>query len=317
MAESATQAKSEIVEFLGGDALTVEVAFMVGVGNEALVWRISLADDVTARFLAGTRKYATTLQNSAPIPYQVGNTPGPAEIPFVDDDATVQATIDLVTPIRLLEEFDVGSLPLSHVDGVVTRIEAEDGRALTLFRRVTSGRFLLKRSGVYRLVYRSGVFNQIDEDVVQLDDRHDCAHWDGYTLISRVDGFERLFGFDVLKEVRAEETLSILAGALPVSNSEAFVRELGSDRRYYGKLESIRRRQIHDRVQMEQLEEFCVARGIALGFEDSDLGKRVIVFETGPEWRSIYLGVMDDDHLFSELTQTQYRATSKIDWIKP
>jgi hypothetical protein len=99
-----------------------------------------------------------------------------------------------------------------------------------------------------------------------------------------------------------------------VSDSRLFKTLLTGDRRLFGKLESVRRRQVHNKVTVEAIEAFCVARSIPVGFEDSDLGHRVITVEDSPEWRSRYLSILDDDHLTSELTNAQYQATSKIDW---
>lgn len=306
---TAQEARTELIKFL--DEQSPSAVLVFGVLDESPSFRrIAVAQEIADRIQTAATRWSRGLTDFIATDYRPGQSLMAGELAYYENEPVADALVDEILPVSALPAYAADEEFLRSVSVVITVLTGDDLRAATLFRRVTK-KFILQRTAGWKVVFREGVFDTVDDDIVQLEDRFDCLHWDGYLYIRNVSAFEQLFDYKALRQARAEETLEILTARIRVDDPDLLVRILANDGRYYRKLESIRAKKLHERIEVEALEEFVLENDIALQFADDDLGHRILVFDDSQEGRRVFLEVMDDDHLVSELTRDKYRAWEK------
>lgn len=288
------------------------VVFGLSLDPEPVLIRVATDRDVETTVRDGARRWIASLAGMTLVEYDLGHRLEPADIGVLEvaDEPAADDLVAALVGIANMPELSNADT-LGKVEFIVTTLTDRQGQMVSLVKRVTSGRFLLREGRMHRLVFRDRTFTSVEEDIVQFDDEYHFALAGSHLFIGNQFQFESLFDYIPKRLQLAQETVRGLATQLPVSNESLFVEYLSSDRRYFRKLESVRRRGLLGAVTFAELEEFCVAKRLGFTFAESVAGGRVLLVQPGPEWRRSLLALLDDDNLNSNLSGSDYEANSK------
>ena len=299
--------------WMGEDTpLNIGLVFGISLEPNLVLLRVPTEDAIEQRVRMGAIAWLCDLGRLDKHSYNVGHRLSETEmaVAAVDEIPLAETLMEALGGFAFLPEL-ADTNEMAKVTFVVTLLWKADGKRCALVRRVTPGRFLLKRKGAWRAILSNGSFQTFDEEVVQLDDRHDLVLWDNSIFVVAQESFEALFGLGQIKHEHVAGVLQALCERLPVSDPDAFVALMASDRRYFRKLESIRSRNLLDGRTVEHIEAFVLSQELGIVFIDHPDKGRVIRVDTSPQFRQALMALLDDDNLSSGFSGFDYEANSK------
>ena len=306
-----------LVAFLH-DSLSLSLAFGVTNGDAVVLRRAGLSDEVARQILEHAISWIRLLRDSELVPYEVGYTPVGTEVIFVEtaSNPNHETLLNSLNPITSVPLFAEEEGFLESVSITALGLVDKSGRQATLLRHVTRSFVLSRSSKKVRLFFNKGVFDEIREEVIQIDSTYDCVSWNDYIFIgskSSKDRFEELFDYGHLKIAHTQATLCQMAQNLPLADPALFVDTLTKDRRYQKKVASAFSRGIFRDAPLERIKHVIASRNLPLELTMDEHGQYVLVFDPSPAGRRALLALLDDDHVESELTDRKYEATSKLE----
>lgn len=267
-----------------------------------------------AAIAQGTRR---KLEDATLIPY------GPATLVprqhwmYVAVDRAVDlAQIESVVADQDVVLFDARSRDARQVRMLAARFTLSDGRAAT-FYRVADSLMQLKKAKVLGLVLENGVYNRVEPaDILLMRTEFDVIVVDNFAFFSKKSTFERAFGFlDELRSASAA-TFDAVTGGLQIEGADAFKAACTSQIQMMSKMSSIKRSMDEDREYAGAMTTTNLIAYIEAN-PDVDIDvvgtgdDRRLVFDPAPARRFQILKLLDDDFLYSVLTERSYEAGSK------
>jgi hypothetical protein len=230
--------------------------------------------------------------------------------------ATLEA-IDATVARADVDTFDAGDDYAKDIKMVAARFASPGGTAAT-FYRVADTLLQFKRSRVFSLVRRGGLYERLEPaDVLLMRAEFDVAVIAGHAFFFLKPTFERAFGF--LDEVRAASgaTFDVVTQGLRITGLDELRAACTSQPQMMAKMASIRRSMDDDpayaaSMTMPNLIAY-VETHPATGIKIMGSGAhRSLVFNPAPATRFQIVKLLDDDYLRSVLTERDYEAGSKI-----
>lgn len=272
--------------------------------------QLSLSGEVANAIIESASSWLTSLSTSDLIEYQIGNfyvSDSDASYLHITDLGESGALINNLARLSLIP--DVDDELLHHAEFLVSVIKTPHNQ-IFLFKRLTP-KFVLGRTSGFKLVRTGGSFDLLTETVIQFSGSYDCVVVNDQVFITHRNNFEKLFDFGVLKVESARTVLHELCSVVPFTDPQAFVSSCLSDTRLHKKVQSVLLRGLYKSFDLARIEEIVTDRGLPVQFVQDDDGNRSIVFDGSSLSRRAILSLLDDDHVRSILTGTDYEATSK------
>lgn len=196
---------------------------------------------------------------------------------------------------------------LGDVVATVTYIKNPDGEDFSAFRTFSQRKFL--GPGQFAFVFKNGNFGEITDQIIVMDNKIDCVHYQSEFLVINPNEFERIFNLKemYIKELKVTLTSSS-AIAKVVADPSKLLEMCESDIRKIRKLKRILRKR----------SEFPSSEKIAKVIRDFDLKleldkNKSIKIDSNMTSKRLWtvLKILEDDYLFSPATETKYEAHSK------
>lgn len=232
------------------------------------------------------------------------------------DGAADLAQIESVVARQDALPFNSKSRDARSVRMLAARFTVKDGRTVTLYR-VADALMQLKKANVLGLILDGGVYNRVEPaDILLMRTEFDVIVIDGFAFFSKKSTFERAFGF--LSELRAASaaTFDAVTAGLRIEGGDAFKAACTSQIQMMSKMSSIKRSMDDDpdyatAMTTTNLIAYIEAHPDVDVEIIGDGADRRLVFDPAPARRFQILKLLDDDFLYSVLTERSYEAGSK------
>lgn len=163
----------------------------------------------------------------------------------------------------------------------------------------------LKKKGIMALLYKDGLFNDIDDNILTINREFDCIYFNGKIFILNKDNFEKIFSY-------MEEWLETIDQDLENLEKQNYIEDVNKLYEYC-RTDSRKIRKLHQVLQSDfpvDLNKNLVQRiskdfDLELEFNEND----ELIIKGKDIWK--ILRILDDDHLNSIYSKTQYIVHSK------
>lgn len=313
---SATTSPSPLVglieHVLDADEINVLVATSPKRDDPVDLHRLQLGPDLQEEFRDAALTILTDPNEVILVPYEPTYSPAFAELLYLDleDAAEVKEIVDDVVDVSLYDDFHPDDALIRNLRFYVIVASSEEEDA-AFFRAFTASKELTRRKG-FAAMFDGEVFETVKDKTFLFDDDADCYAWDGYLFIRRKSAFERIFRY--LEELReaADETLDEVLQHVPVSNEDEFREACKGQIQMLAKLASISRKAYLTALTMDVIEKTIGEFELDVEVVEDNGEKKLVFDPSTQQTRWAILKLLDDDYLFSGMTEERYEATSKI-----
>jgi hypothetical protein len=167
---------------------------------------------------------------------------------------------------------------------------------------------LLEHSFKLALWKHNGTYDRIHEPVVLFDQRIDCISKGNIMLILHKNKFNDIFRFFEEIKKAAKETLETIKICIPIKNFEDFARDCERHLTKQRKLNNIGKKKYLNRLSIDHLKKVITQNNLPIKIVEEN-GAEVILYDPKNKW--ILLNLLNDDYLWSMLTETNYEVTGK------
>lgn len=199
----------------------------------------------------------------------------------------------------------------SDIGFQVLRLKSErTEERLMAFQRFTKRQISVDSDNL-RLTMSGDSYDSFDRTVVTIPEQVDCIWYQDTIYVFRSKQFEYIF--DYLEQYKRQAN-AVLEGLeksdLNIHNMEEFVDSIRGDRRALRKMDSVQQRGLYDSIDRSEVEDVVDEFDLGLEVETDDSGEwGVTIPDLRKKWDVIRL--LDDDHVVSYLTDSQYQVYGK------
>jgi len=246
------------------------------------------------------------------VEYEAGYKPDSGEILWIslNDAPAIRGAVDRISHFQDLVLFDENREFLDDLRYYALFARVAAHRNVTIFR-ATSAKLELRRGRKIGAILRRGQYDVVEETMFLFDRTIDCWSDGEYIFINNVSNFERIFRYYEELEQRAEETLTTILERVPIANAEAFRQACTTQRRFMSKLALVAARPYFARITMNDLRRTIREHQLDIEIVREN-GRDHLRFDPDPSRRWILLKLLDDDYLYSNMTENKYEANSKL-----
>ena len=214
-------------------------------------------------------------------------------------------------PLLNEEYFDTESYDdLSDISFQALRISNESDEHVIVFQKF-SKRQISGNTDDLRISERDEHYHAFEDTVITIPQRIDCILYDDTIFVFASKKFEDIFDYLTQYERHANDVLTgIDSSELRIHNMDEFVDSILGDRRALRKMKSIEERGLYSSLDRAQVEDIVSDYDLGIEIQMDDDGEWGIhIPDMRKKWDVIRL--LDDDHLESSLTSTQYQVYGK------
>lgn len=214
---------------------------------------------------------------------------------------------------QLLDDtgFEIASYDgLSDISFQALRISNDEGEYVIIFQKF-SKRQLSGQADDLRVTEQEKEYEKFDNTVVTIPERVDCILYKNKIYVFNPKKFEDIFDYLREYETHANNVLTGIDDSdLRIHNMDDFVNSILNDRRVLRKMKSIEQRGLYDSLNRSEVENIINEFDLGIQIQTDDSGDWGIqIPDMRKKWDVIRL--LDDDHLESSLTDSQYQVYGK------
>lgn len=241
--------------------------------------------------------------------YATQSKPEDYEIEHMDLSAynNLLEQIGPLSSLANIEVFEKDEQFLSGLRFYVIMVQPPSGDPIYFFRSYTPKKMLI-RSPWFAVWYHNGTYDRVEHPLLLFDENIDCVSRSGIMLILNKGNFQNIFGF--FEEVRkaARETLDTIKITVPIQNFEEFARDCEGHRLKMRKLKNIAAKPYLSKITMDHIKKVIEKYNLPIQIVEEN-GKEMLVHNPKDKW--VLLKLLDDDYLWSMLTEQSYEVTGK------
>ncbi len=198
-----------------------------------------------------------------------------------------------------------------YVIVVQPKSDANGDKRVCFFRSYTRMN-KLRRGVLAALWFDQGYFDRVEEEKVFLfDEEVDCMSRGNTMFIFDKDRFHRMFHFYETLQKAATEILSDIQGLVPIDNFDKFGEDCKRNPVKIAKLKSIAKKTAtyKKKLTLHNIQQVIAkySLDVKIVTDNQDANKQVLQYDATKSW--ILLKLLDDDFLWSEMTEQSYEVT--------
>jgi hypothetical protein len=302
-----------------GSSIRVSLFVEVPAESELRGFALNPAGGLASEFRESAQSFAKTmLAKRTLIQYNAGRKPEEYELVWLElvkasELRTVLSRAESATPMGLS---DPSSGDAKRLRLLVVSVSKRLHHWIH-FVRQTSIRARLARSRKIAAVLRDGAYDRLEADVLLFDTTYDAIVSDGMVFIENQREFERGVSFTQGAAIAAAGTLQAISAKLRIRNYDTLVAAAIADANMIAKLRGIQAKMsasvlYADAMTMDRLVPFIKSSPQLQIDLEGPAGHEEFVFypDIARRWRILKL--LDDDYLYSKLTEINYDSNSKM-----
>ena len=218
--------------------------------------------------------------------------------------------LEQVTPLLSLAGIGLFEEDEQFVSGLrfyVITVQPPSGDPVYFFRSYTPKKMLV-RSPSFALWWQNGSYDRIKEPLMLFDAEIDCMSRNGIMFVFDKSSFQNIFRFFETIRMAAKEALESIRMSVPIKNFEEFAQDCEKHLWKLRKLKNIVAKPYLSRITMDHIKRVIEKNNLSLRIVEVE-GKEMIIYDQKNKW--VLLKLLDDDYLWSMLTEQSYEVTGK------
>ena len=167
---------------------------------------------------------------------------------------------------------------------------------------------MLGRSRVFAMIFSSDVYDRVTEPMFLFDHYIDCISRGDSMFVLKKENFQGLFRFFEMVRKVARETLDSIKVRVPIQNFDEFARDCEGHLAKLMKLKNIAGKSYWGKITMNNIKNVIARNNLPVQIVEAD-GKQMLRYDPTNKW--ILLKLLDDDYLWSQMTEQSYEVTGK------
>ena len=241
--------------------------------------------------------------------YAVESKPDSYEVEHLDLSA-YESILEQTSPLSALADLEVFQADEKFISGLrfyVITVQPPSGDAVYFFRSYTPKK-MLERSRLFGIVFSQGVFDRMTEPMFLFDHYIDCISHNGIMFIFKKENFYEIFRFFALIRKVAKETLDTIKATVPILNFDEFARDCEGHLAKLEKLRNIAAKPYWGKITIENIKKVIERNTLPVKIAQTDAGE-MLVYDPSDKW--VLLKLLDDNYLWSLMTEQSYEVTGK------
>ena len=182
------------------------------------------------------------------------------------------------------------------------------GGAPIHFYRAYGQKKVLGRSRTLAVWLQDGAYDRVSTPVFVFDSAIDCLSVGDWMFVLKKDSFHEMFRSSLALRQSAAQMLETLRGRIAIANFERFARDCEGHLQKLAKIRSILSKPYLQSVTMERLRQVIAAYHLPLQIVQEG-GCEQLLYDPRQKW--VILKLLDDDYLWSVLTEQRYEVSGK------
>lgn len=205
------------------------------------------------------------------------------------------------------DDFNVKDNKISEVDSIVVLLGNEE-KQLTVYKKMYSVNLFNAKKICY-IVKSKDKFNLMEDDFIRLTPNFQIFNLNGEFFVLDLKVIEKFFGFDAIIKKEAKKGFDAIEGINILNNPEV-LRELIDDVSFARKITKVTKSSplLKENIPNEKIIEFCKVHNSLKG--KIKLMDDKIILDTKVS-KDLFIKLLMDDFLVSELTQFHYSSVAK------
>ncbi len=186
-------------------------------------------------------------------------------------------------------------------------IQPPEGDPVYFFRVYTPMR-RLHRSSIFAAWLHDGSYDKVTQPLLLFDREIDCMSRSGVMFIFNKENFQNIFRFFETVRTVAQDALNTIKTTVPIQNFDDFAQDCEKHILKLRKLKNIATQPYLSKITMDHIKQVIEQNKLPLQIVEVE-GKEMLVYDKKQRW--IILKLLDDDYLWSKLTEQNYEVTGK------
>ncbi len=220
-----------------------------------------------------------------------------------------QAILEQLGPLKALtsiDSYDADDRFISDLRFYVIAVQPLSGETIYFFRTYTHKK-LLKRSLIYA-IFRNDWYDLVTDAVLVFDPKVDCLCRGDTMFIFDMKGFQNIFCFfDEIRQI-ANQALESIKVCVPIKNFDEFANDCGRHIWKQRKLKKIASKSYLSKITMAHIKKVIEHNKLPVQIVNEG-GEEKLVYDPKNKW--VILNLLDDNYLWSMLTEINYEVTGK------
>lgn len=185
-------------------------------------------------------------------------------------------------------------------------VKIQYGNKEIIFFRKYSRNKILKQNIFDAVVFKNGRFSAMEDDVFQIDSQIDCMLLNSELIIFQTNNFEKIFGFDDLYEVAANQAMEQIEQTFNFIDAEVLASFVSTDSNKQRKLASIMKSGSYANFGFAEV--CATIQNYNLDIEVDMENQKVNLTKKNAVR---LLKIINEDYLQSEVTKNRFESSSK------
>lgn len=241
--------------------------------------------------------------------YAVESKPESYEVEYLNV-STYESIMEQISPLSALADVEVFEADEKFISGLrfyVITVQPPSGDPVYFFRTYTPKK-MLGRSRLFAVMFRHGIFDKVIEPAFLFDQHIDCLSHSGIMFIFKKENFYEIFRFFETIRMIAIETLDTIRATVPIQNFDDFARDCEGHLAKLEKLRNIAAKPYWGKITVENMKKVIEKNNLPVQFVQTNVGEK-LVYDPSDKW--VLLKLLDDDYLWSLMTEQSYEVTGK------
>jgi Kiwa protein KwaB-like len=206
-----------------------------------------------------------------------------------------------------VEVFDEDKKFVADMRFYVIAMQPPQGDPVYFFR-IYAAKKLLSQSKCLGIWLNNGSYDRITTPVFFFDQEIDCMSQSGVMFIFNKTNFQNIFQFFETVRAVAKEALDNIKINVPIQNFDEFARDCEGHIVKMRKLKNISTKSYLSKITMDHIKEVIQRNDLPVKIVEEN-GKEMLIYDRKERW--VLLKLLDDDYLWSLLTEQRYEVTGK------
>jgi Kiwa KwaB-like protein len=241
--------------------------------------------------------------------YTVESKPDSYEVEYLNV-STYESIMEQISPLSALADVEVFEADEKFISGLrfyVITAQPPSGDPVYFFRSYTPKK-MLGRSRFFAVMFRQGIYDKVIEPAFLFDQHIDCVSYNGIMFIFKKENFYEIFRFfETIRRI-AKETLDTIRATVPIQNFDDFARDCEGHLAKLEKLRNIAAKPYWGKITVENMKKVIEKNNLPVQFVQTNVGEK-LVYDPSDKW--VLLKLLDDDYLWSLMTEQSYEVTGK------
>jgi len=241
--------------------------------------------------------------------YSVESKPEAYEVEYLDL-SIYEGIMEQISQLAVLADVEVFMADEKFVSGLrfyVIAVQPPDSDPIYFFRSYTP-KMMLSRSRFFAMVFRQGIYDHVVEPAFLFDHHIDCVNYSGMMFIFKKENFYEIFRFfETIRRV-AKETLDTIRATVPILNFDEFAKDCEGHLAKLEKLRNIAAKPYWGKITIEDIKKVIKKNNLSVQIAQTNTGEK-LVYDPSDKW--VLLKLLDDDYLWSLMTEHSYEVSGK------